>query len=229
MKTDRGVRLVPRLALALFALLLGSAALPVAAADGGGAPDARWIVRGYGVWVSPTGDEVAEARPIPEDRATFSMTDGAGFGLGLEYRWTRRLGVELGAMTADLDADFRLETGGLVLTDRETIATTSYSLGVNVHLLPGGRADLYAGGFVAMSAFDDVIFLTEAGLREKRSFDDDYGFGLALGMDVPFRPGGAWTFSASARYLLTIMEAEASGDDLDLDPLIVTAGLGYRF
>jgi outer membrane protein len=229
MQTDRGVRLVPRLALALLALLLGSAALPLAAADGG-ARDARWIVRGHGVWVSPTGDEVEESRPIPEDRSTLSVSDGAGFGLGLEYRWTPRLGVELGAMTADLDADFLLETGGVVLTDTETIATTSYSLGLNLHFAPGRRADVYVGGFVAMTAFDDAIFLTEAGLREKRAWDDDYGFGAALGLDVPFRPGGAWTFSASARYLLTILEAEDStSGDLDLDPLIVTAGVGYRF
>lgn len=205
-------------------VLLASAAIATAApAAGSGPPGSQWTLRGHAAWVSPTDEQVAS------DGSIFSMDDGTGFGLDLEYRATRRLGIELGAFAADLDGRFRLDAGGLALDDTESIGMTSYSLGLTYHFAPGDRVDLHAGPFAAMSAYDDVIFLSEAGLREKRSFDDDYGFGLKVGIDVALRPGGAWALSASARYLLTILEAEESGNDLDLDPLILTAGLTYRF
>ena len=40
-----------------------------------------------------------------------------------------------------------------------------------------------------------------------------------------------WSFNAGLRYLLILMEAESAsgGRDLDLDPLIVSIGIGFRF
>jgi outer membrane protein W len=213
---------IPAPALLALTALLVSPAL-AAPAFGAGPPGADWTLRAHAVQVSPA-DEAAPSGP-----GTLSMDDGTGFGLDLEYRVTPRFGVELSAFTADLDGRFRLDTGGVTLEDTEPIAITSYSLGLNLHFRSGGRVDFHAGLFGAMSTFDDVIFLSEAGLREKRSFDDDHGFGLKVGADIAVTPDGAWALSASARYLLTILEAEESGSDLDLDPLIVTAGVAWRF
>lgn len=33
-----------------------------------------------------------------------------------------------------------------------------------------------------------MIYLTEIGRRAKRVFDDDIGFGVKVGLEVPFRP-----------------------------------------
>jgi len=82
-----------------------------------------------------------------------------------------------------------------------------------------------------MATFDGVIFLTEEGLREKRPFDDDTGFGLKLGVDVALGAESRWSFNAEVRYLLVLMEAESDsgGRDLDLNPLIGSIGIGFLF
>ena len=63
----------------------------------------------------------------------------------------------------------------------------------------------------------------------KLSFDDDLGFGLRAGVDVPIGHGGSWIVSAGLRYLKAILESDGTGEDLDLDPLMVSIGVGYRF
>ena len=82
-----------------------------------------------------------------------------------------------------------------------------------------------------MSTFDGVTFLTEAGRREKRPFDDDVGFGLHIGVDLPLGSSKRWTIGARVRYLLVIMEAESAsgGRDFELDPIVPSIGIGYRF
>ena len=77
--------------------------------------------------------------------------------------------------------------------------------------------------------FDDVIFLTAAARPEKLTFDDDHGLGAKLGVDVPLRSGSRWFLSAEACFLVTIMESEVAGQDLDFDPLIVSLGVSFRF
>lgn len=212
---------------ALLCVLAAAAGAPLRAEDG-----SRWVLRGYGLWLSPAGDEVRVVRPGSggEETTTHAISeDGAGFGLGLEYLWRPRIGVELGAFVAGVDSDFRLEAGGVPLTDREEMGITAYTLGVNWHLRPGRRLEASLGALVALSFYDDVIFLTEAGRREKVFVDDDYGFGAQAAIEVPFGRGRAWSLGAGLRYLVTILESEVPGQDLELSPLILSVGVGYRF
>lgn len=165
-----------------------------------------------------------------EERATHSVTEDApAFGLGLEYRLTRRLAIAFSATFLDLDNDFVLEAQGVPLRDTESMRVESFALGVDWHPMTERRADLRVGLFTAQTTFDDVIFLTELGRRDKLTFDDDYGFGVVLGVDWPLRPGGSLTLGGEVRYLVTILESEIEGEDLDYDPLALGVTLGYRF
>ena len=218
-----------RLAACLFGVVASVAVAPLLAEDG-----SRWTLRGYGVWLSPAGDEVSVVRAGPgtgdPELTTHTVSeDGTGLGLGLEFMWTPRIGVELGVLLVELDNDFRLDAGGATLTDTEPMAVASFALGVNWHLRAGRRLEVSLGAFVAQTTFDDVTFLTEAGRREKLAFDDDYGFGAKAAIDVPFGRQRAWSFSAELRYLATILESEVAGQDLAFDPLILAVGVGYRF
>ena len=49
------------------------------------------------------------------------------------------------------------------------------------------------------------------------------------GIDRPLKQKGGWSFTAELRYLLTIMESEGASEDLDLDPVIPSIGIAYRF
>lgn len=213
------------LLLALLTLLLPAAP---ALADG------PWSLSATGVWFSPAGDSFSAERAVPlaadGDRTTHTVDDdGTGFGLAVDLRLARRWSVEAGAIFVDVDNDFRLEEGGVVLSDTETMGIELFYVGVDWHLAPDARLDPTLGAFIAETSFEDVTFLTEAGRREKLAFDDDYGFGVKAGIDLPLGRGGSWFLTAEARYLWTIMEAEVAGQDLDLDPLIVAVGAGYRF
>lgn len=214
-------------------LLVGLAWLLISAPPLWSENNRRWSVGGYGVGLSPSGDQVtfvSSPQPGLEERATHSVSDdGTGFGLSVEYRPTRRVSVELGALSVDIDNDFRVESAGVLLTDVEAVGVESYMIGVDWHLTPERRADIQVGLFVAQTEFADVIFLTEAGRRDKLTFDDDHGVGIKLGVDWPFRVESPWFLSADLRYLSTLMESEIQGQDLDFDPLILAIGVGVRF
>ncbi len=215
------------LAFCLGLFWLAAQALPAQAED------SRWILRGFGLGWYGVDDQISATRPadppLPEERTIHGVSDGTGFGFGLEFMITRKLGVEVGALFADLDTDYRLESGTVSLTDSDRIGVYTVTAGLNYHFASGGRADVFAGAFLGQSNFEDVIFLTEAGRRRTLAFDDDYGLGLKVGVDVPLRQESRWRFTAEARYLLTILESEAAGGDLDLNPLIPSIGIACRF
>lgn len=200
--------------------------LGVAGAPGALAQEAKWTVRGALAQVMPSGDDLSAALP-DGSRFRFAADDGAGLGLELEYRVRPRLGIELAALRADLDAELSIAAGGL--TDREESAFELYSAGVNYLVTPGRRLQVHAGAFVAMVFFDDVIFFTESGRGDKLVFDDDVGFGVKLGLGRALGTQSCWVVSLDVRYLQAILEGEAPGQDADLDPLIVSVGIGYRF
>lgn len=195
--------------------------------------DLRWSVTVSGAWWSPAGGETAVERPGPAGDAERTVLrldeDGTGFGATLEWRATPRFGCELGVMIVDLDADFRVEADGPALAERDTLGVESVFLGADWHPAPRAAVDVSLGAFVAQTMFDDVIFLAGTGRPEKRTFDDDHGFGAKLGLEWPAARDRRWFVAADARYLLTLLEGEIAGADMDLDPLIVTAGVGLRF
>lgn len=219
-KSGRRTRVVRT--LTLFAILT------TALSGQAGARESSWTVRVVGLGWIPS-DAMVAGRTAAAEPFRFGVSEGAGLGLALEYRLGRRWGLEGAANFADMETDFRLETGGVVLTDTDEVDVSSYSLGVNYHFTPESRADFFVGAFVAETFVDDSIFLTEAGRLDKVVFDDDVGYGLQLGVELPLSPGGHWSLTAGVRYILTILEGEIAGLDDDLDPLIPWIGVGYRF
>jgi outer membrane protein W len=212
----------------LVAAIAAAATLPAAEAREGG----RWTIRASGALWSPAGDQVSLMRGAGEleERALHTVdSDATALGVGVDYRLTRRLAIVFTATFLDLDNDFVLENPGGPLRDTESMRVESFALGVDWHPMPDRRADLRVGLFTAQTTFDDVIFLTELGRRDKLTFDDDYGFGVVVGVDWPLRAEGSWLVAAELRYLATILESEVAGEDLDYDPLAVGVTLGYRF
>jgi hypothetical protein len=207
------------------------ATLALAASPAFSDADRRWTLRLEGGVYQSSGDAATwtqDGAAGPET-ARLELTDGSGFGAGLEYRVTRRFGLDVSVMFGSYGSDFRVDTATGSLLDSEDIDTSLHTLGVNYHFRPEHRWDIYVGGFVAMAAYDGVIYLSEPGRRDKLTWDDDIGFGARLGVDAPFRAGSPWVGTAQLRFLATILESEFAGRDLDLDPLIATVGIGRRW
>lgn len=207
---------------ACCALLLLALAGPGAAAE-------RFTLRVFGVAQSSAGDEIVLAGPAAADTARFSLADGTAVGLELGFRWKPRLELELMTQFGGYDVDLDARGAG-GRSANGSLGSETYTLGVNYRLSTAGRADITVGAFGGFSYYDDVTLTHPAtGRPETFRFDDDLGFGAKLGIDLALDRAARWLASGSLRYQQSILEGEIAGRDLDVDPLSVTLGVGYRF
>jgi outer membrane protein W len=196
------------------------------------APDYRWIARGYYAGVYPSSERATldeEVGGIAQSTQVH-FSDRDGFGLDLEYLLKPNVGLVFSAILASMDSEIMFDREDVWLMGDDDVDFNVFSLGVNYHLSPHKRADFFIGAFVGLVQFDDVDFdFAEVARRVDFDFDDDFGFGVNAGVDIPFQPGSGWIFTAGLRYMLATAEAENAPFELDVDPLIGTVGFGYRF
>ncbi len=214
-----------RLATFILFMLIGSSI---------DAQETRWIIRGGGLYAATAGDESVSiatlAPPLTQERTTNRISDGPGLIVGVEYLLTERLGLEIVYLSTSHDSDVVVvnDLGSFTATD--SIGLRTFTFGAIYHFPTHGRALWSVGGYLAETFSDDVVVnLPALGRTETLSFDQDYGLGVKAGMDLPFATGSPWTFSIEGRYMFTILESEAAGSDLDLNPAILSLGVSYRF
>lgn len=214
-----------RLATFILFMLIGSSV---------DAQETSWIIRGGAVYAVTASDESVSIAtltpPLTQERTTNRISDGPGLGVGLEYLLTQRIGLEIATLYTSHDSDVVIvnDLGSFTATD--SIGLRTFTLGANYHFPAQGRALWSVGGYLALTFSDDVTLSFPAlGRTDTLSFDQDYGLGVKAGMDLPFAPGSPWTFSVEGRYMFTILESEAAGSDLDLNPVVLSLSVGYRF
>ena len=198
-------------------------------------------VRAYALWVQPDLDfkRSEVGGEISAD------ADGAlGFGASAEYQFSDRLGVDLGLFRAAPDINLSNYIREFDITARATdgLAMTPLSLGLDIHLLPRDRVDLYLAPFVSWVYYGDLEFFVDESIdidgqiiRIRDSVrveaEDDLAYGATLGIDVPFssRP---WAVSAGLRYMWTeldLTDPDGVTEKLDFATWIVSLGLRYTF
>jgi outer membrane protein W len=201
-------------------------ALPTA----GFAGDRAWLLRVAGVSV----DSDAHAVEVLGTSEGLSITtsSGFGFGLDLEYRASRRLGVDFGVLSAAPSIGTSVDIGWKSISASAGVTMTPITAGLNVHLTPDSRFDVYLGPFLAYVVYDGFTLNAGPGLSESFSSENDVGFGANLGVDVGLGSKGRWTVNAAIKYIDTTLEGKPSDGDAgrtDFDPTIVGVGVGYRF
>ncbi|MEM7050340.1 MAG: OmpW family outer membrane protein [Acidobacteriota bacterium] len=210
----------------LLALLV---ALPSVAED-------RWTVRFFGTDLKTSGS-LRDAGP--GQTLEVDLSGDIGFGAAIERRYGERWGVELSALTTEVESRIDLTGLNFEAVDVTDFRFVPVTLGLNYHVDVGERADFYFGPLVGhatygdLEAFVDAVFAADLGLGPgvRVELEDDIVYGAQVGLDVPVGASG-WGFNSSLRYLVAELEGEDSepGDStIDLDPLIATAGLSYRF
>jgi outer membrane protein W len=213
-------------ALAAMSVFLVCALSSTNAAAG----DDQWVVRATALSMKLTGDSVVVDGD--DDWSRYSADMEYGFGFEVEYRASRLLGIDFGVLTASPELEVVYDAAPVITATAKLRITPVYG-GLNLHLTPNSRFDLFFGPVVAYvfySGFDLVVdpwFLTEEGFES----DDDFGVGVNLGLDVRLGNGG-WLLTAGFRYLDTTLEAsppdEGTGSTA-IDPRIFSIGVGYRF
>ena len=222
----------------------------VLAAAAGAAAREGYIVRFAGASIHPTGDlSLDESDSIPlgdgttlEERiqATVEADSAFGFCIDFERRFNDRFGLGFTVMRAEHDIAMS-GRGSVTVRDDATNAVlvqvsesldmplgdvdmTPILVGANFHFGGSEKLDLYAGPFIGLIDFGDLTFE-----GERLAFKDEFAWGATLGLDVPFGQGGG-AFSAAARYMIAGAEVdEVDSDTMEIDPLVVMFGLGYRF
>jgi hypothetical protein len=203
------MRVAKILLLLAVLLLIGSA---VAQAREG------YIVRFAAASVNPTGDlrvDDQETLPLGDGTTLVTRTQAAveadsafGFCIDFERRFNDLFGLGFTVMRADHDVDAS-GTETVRITDDATNAVlldltedltmslgsvdmTSLLLGANFHFGGNEKVDLYAGPFIGLVSFGDLVFE-----GDRVGFKDELAYGATLGLDVPFGQGKA-AFSAAA-------------------------------
>jgi len=199
-----------RICLALTIALL---ALPVTAESPSG--NLRVLLSSANPTGSWTGDFNVGGTIVPVE---IEADSAVAFGIVYEIRMGDRWGLESAVYFADFD--FAIQSTGVTLEFGSALAIPLI-LGTNFHVFSNERVDLYVGPQVSYTLWGNLD--TPVGMA---AIDGDFGFGAVAGID--FRPSkSGWTINLATRYLGTAL-SDASVE-IDVDPLLVEVGVGYRF
>lgn len=214
-------RLVPCSLLIILGLLWHGAA---------DAAERGWHLRAGVAFVDP--DVSEEGIDDAGDSVSISAAGDLGYSLGLEYRFSRRVGLELGYIAADPELEITIteSLSGERFRLRSGTGFSPLTLGLNLHLTPNARVDLSFQPMLAYVTYDDLRFTLGTASAEIES-EDELAAGVRLGLDIPFGEAG-WSIYTAVSYFDTELETrdeEGERDDFGFDPLLATVGVGHRF
>ncbi|WFM72499.1 OmpW family outer membrane protein [Halomonas sp. CKK8] len=160
---------------------------------------------------------------LTADNLKIDVEDDSAFAFTLGYRFTDKLGVELLA-AEPFDHNFSIADGTLTgSTDHlpPTLTLQYYPLGGT-----DARVQPYAGVGINYTTFSDEEISNGADLE----LDDSWGAAGQLGVDLLI--DDHWALNAAAWYLDIDTDASLNGNDIgtvEIDPVVVMAGLSFRF
>lgn len=204
-----------------------------ASADTGEEIDTGWEIRFYAAAVDMDHSSAGLTRPAGS-RAGYGTSTGGGLGFNAEYRFSRRLGIDLGLFSGggvDIEAH-TFRAGGPSWVTFDTLTFTPLTAGLDIHLTPDSRVDFYVCPMVALVQYGSLTAYNEpGGTSWDIDFDEDFGLGARLGLGVPFGQN-RWSFQANLTYFDGSLEGQgANGIRIDsgYDSTIFGLGFGYRF
>jgi outer membrane protein W len=208
------------------ALAVALATLPVTAS----ADDGPWQIRLAVVSMNPGGSSVVV--PGTGEEFSYDSGSGVGFALDLEYRVSRRLGIDFGVISASPSINATVGAQPLSVSASGDLRVTPVFAALDIHLISDRRVDVFIGPMLAYVRYNSFDLVAGPGLREEFEGGSDFAVGGVLGLDVGLG-GGGWSLNAAIRYLDTTLETSPNeGGDVgvtDIDPTIFSIGVGYRF
>lgn len=190
-----------------------------------------WLVRGGLTNVSPddsSGNVFVDGSDLGVGVNVDSNTQ---IGLNLAYFITNNVAIEVLAATP-FSHDIGLNTVGALGSTKHLPPTVS----ANYHFAePSSAFQLYVGAGINYTVFFDEEFTaanTDAGFSDL-NLDDSFGLSLQIGFDYMLTDN--WFINGSARWIDIDTDAsfDLNGDagsvSVEIDPMVYTLSLGYRF
>jgi outer membrane protein len=213
-----------------MALIAGAfGAMPAQAGDNAG----NFMVRVLATGVLPD----TEAGPISTTGLgtvasdSYEVSDELIPALTLSYFVTENWALELFCCFAKHDIDGHGALAGLGVTDVGDTWIFPPAVTLQYHFDPMGGWKPYVGAGVQYINFFDT---SSNDLGGSMSIDDAFGFTLQAGVDLEL--GSGWYLNADVKktwldtsWTITNSAVGTASGSFDLDPWIVSAGLGYRF
>jgi len=213
---------------AVFAVATGlaMAAMPAQAYEKG-----DWIIRG-GVGVVDPASTAYESAP---DDLKIIVDSGTAVTLTGVYMLSPNWGFEILASTPfshDIKAAAISEPGEIKIGETKHLPPT---FSFQYHFMPDGKFQPYVGAGLNWTLFfdesiDQAIFGTGASLK----IDDSFGFAAQVGGDFLF--GDRMTLNFDLRYIdispdVTLTDPIEGSDTIgiDIDPIVYSVNLGFRF
>ena len=154
-----------------------------------------------------------------------SISGGAGVGVNFEYRYSPRMGFEMGAMALGGGVYVGVEKDSRYYPGVEVGGYVPLTFALNFHPLKKSEVfDLYLGPLVASTIFGGVGVSSEVNVGSRV----DLGFGATLGFDINLGKRSRWSLNSGFKYIANITENE-SDSRIAFDPLIWTFGFGVKF
>jgi outer membrane protein W len=204
------MRLTKIAAAGLVTLLILGFASPVCAEKG------DMLVR-FGVLYSTPTDDLVDGDQTTELDAAF------GFQASFEYLITDLMGIEPAITTGKHDVT--VKESGFPDLDIGEIGLFTLTANLNFHLLRESKIDLLLGPTIGFATWGD---LKTTEFPEDFPVDDEFIYGVNVGLDVPFGEG-KWGFSGALNYLLAGATLEGSSEEIGVNPLQVKVGISYKF
>ncbi|MBZ0110944.1 MAG: porin family protein [Thermoanaerobaculia bacterium] len=192
--------------------------------------DGRWTLRPLIHYADPGSDTASVVRaatpPFVQERSFFNADSGYGAEIALEYHINDRVGIEgrLSYSIFDSLMEFDIDTAWDMQND--DFGVMSLTVGPDFHLTPSSRVDFFVTPVVGYASVNGTSY-NLLGRNFDLDFDNQFVWGVALGLDVPLGQATPWNLSFSARY--QDLDAESDDYSVALDPFFLGAGFAYDF
>jgi outer membrane protein W len=155
-----------------------------------------------------------------------SIAGGVGGGVNFEYRYSPRMGIEMGAMgiaggiNVGVDRRYSRYTSAV-----EVGSYVPITFALNFHpIKEAGIFDLYLGPLAASTIVSNVGIGSVVGVESRI----DFGLGANLGFDINFGTRSRWSFNSGLKYISNLTNT-GEQSTIAFDPLIWTFGFGFKF
>lgn len=204
------------------------------------AADEKWKVRFRAIGIIPADDS---------DNVFLNQTTNTGLGVEVDeafmpevditYMITPHWGVE--AIASMANHDVNLKGSGLGLADGTKLFDTWVlppTVTLQYHFMPNNNIRPYVGAGVNYTAtlFDDADEGLEAALGGPVDVSSHNSWGWALQAGLDYDINESWFFNVDVKYIdmdttakLNIGGGNQLAVDVDINPFVVGAGVGYRF
>ncbi len=210
-----------------IAALAGLATFSTASLAMAGDTNGNFMVRVLGTVVDPDTDATVSLNGNAIPGADADVSTEVIPALTLSYFFNKNLAVELFCCFAKHQIDAAGSIAGLGEIGDTWIFPPALTLQYHFDEM-GGFKPYVGAGLQYIHFFDESSSL---GAGTGLDIDDAVGFTLQAGVDISI--GGGWYLNADVKKTWINTEANWTGTgisaDVDLDPWIISAGLGYRF